>query len=211
VPPSAHEIVIADEPDAWERLGFLVDGDGSFQLGGLRIVAAGAGVGEGIVRLAVEGLPACRERPDGLAIVAGEPFSSRAGRAAPHPNGALAVDHVVAFTDALPRTLAALEAAGMEVRRIREPPESPARQAFLRLGEVVLEVVETGRPPVAFWGLVIVVADLAACAELLGPLLGRPRDAVQPGRRIATVRPEASLSVALALMAPRPPQPPASS
>ena len=39
--------------------------------------------------------------------------------------------------------------------------------------------------------------------EGLGPLVGPPKDAVQPGRRIATVSPEAGLGTALALMSPR--------
>jgi hypothetical protein len=37
-------------------------------------------------------------------------------------------------------------------------------------------------------------------AEALGDLLGRPRDAVQPGRRIATLRAEAGLGPAIAFM-----------
>jgi hypothetical protein len=37
-------------------------------------------------------------------------------------------------------------------------------------------------------------------AEALGDLLGSPRDAVQPGRRIATLRPEAGLGPAIAFM-----------
>lgn len=86
------------------------------------------------------------------------------------------------------------------LRRLREPPEAPARQAFLRLGPVILELVETGHAAPAFWGLVVTVADLDAAAAGLGELLGSPRDAVQPGRRIATVRQAAGLSVALALM-----------
>ena len=75
--------------------------------------------------------------------------------------------------------------------------------AFHRLGPLVLEVVGGGERP-ALWGLVVVVADLDACARELGPLLGDVRAAVQPGRRIATVRPEAGVPVALALMTPQP-------
>jgi hypothetical protein len=67
----------------------------------------------------------------------------------------------------------------------------------------VLELVG-GRERPALWGLVVVVADLDACARDLGPLLGDARPAVQPGRRIATVRREAGLPVALALMTPQP-------
>ena len=119
-----------------------------------------------------------------------------------HPNGALAVDHVVAFTDDLDRTSAALERAGAPLRRRAEPrPGTP--MAFHRLGPLVLEVVGGSERP-ALWGLVVVVADLDACARELGPLLGDVRAAVQPGRRIATVRPEAGVPVALALMTPQP-------
>jgi hypothetical protein len=194
VPAAARQIAVPDEPAAWERLGFAVGEDGAFEVGGVAVAT-----GRERFELTVEGLRA--EEPDALAIV------SSSGRYGPlsrhdHPNGALAVDHVVAFTDALDRTLAALEAAGLELRRLREPPEAPARQAFLRLGPCILELVETGT--LGLWGLVVVVPEL----DGLGELVGTPRDAVQPGRRIATVRREAGLSVALAFMTPRPQQPP---
>jgi hypothetical protein len=122
-----------------------------------------------------------------------------------HPNGALRVDHLVAFTPALARTVEAMEMAGLSLRRVREPgePGPPVRQAFFRLGEVILEVVEDPRAsegPARFWGLTICVADLDACAELLGERLGEIHDAVQPGRRIATVRREAGLGVRVALI-----------
>ncbi len=103
------------------------------------------------------------------------------------------VDHVVALTDALPRTTEALEDAGFELRRVAGP------MAFFRFGECILELVERGPAP-ALWGVVFVVDDL----DGLGPLVGEPRDAVQPGRRIATVRREAGLSTAVAFMTPRP-------
>jgi len=107
------------------------------------------------------------------------------------------VDHVVALTDDMDRTLAALRDAGLELRRERR---APARQAFFNLRTLILEVVEApGRAP-ALWGLTVVVEDLGA----LGPLVGEPHDAVQPGRRIATVRREAGLPTALAFMTPRP-------
>jgi hypothetical protein len=48
------------------------------------------------------------------------------------------------------------------------------------------------------------VTDLDAAAARLGDGLGTPRDAVQPGRRIATARGAAGLGVPLALMTPRP-------
>jgi hypothetical protein len=199
----AREIVVADDPAAWEGLGFAVAPGGAMAFGGIRVVAAGRGAGEGIVRVAAAGLADGGERPDGLPIVAAG-AAAGAEAAAPHPNGAVALDHVVAFTGDLDRTLAALRRSGLDLRGLRQPPEAPARMAFLRLGGLLLELVETGADPPSFWGLVVVVEDLDAAAGRLGDRLGRPRDAVQPGRRIATVRPEAGLSVALALMTPRP-------
>ena len=65
------------------------------------------------------------------------------------------------------------------------------RQAFFRVGRPILEVVEAAdmEPRAArFWGITFTTADIDAAAELLGDKLGRVKDAVQPGRRIATVR-----------------------
>ena len=52
------------------------------------------------------------------------------------------------------------------------------------------------------WGLAFGVEDLDATARALGDLLGSPRDAVQPGRRIATLRSDAGLGPAIAFMSP---------
>jgi catechol 2,3-dioxygenase-like lactoylglutathione lyase family enzyme len=136
-------------------------------------------------------------------------------RGQPQPNGVLGIDHVVAFTPNLERTSAALRAAGLDFRRLREQPTpgGGGHQAFFRLGEVILEVVQAPpdsriaeRPdgPARLWGLSFLVADLAATAEALGALLGEPRDAVQPGRRIAALRREAGLGPAVAFMTPGP-------
>ena len=115
------------------------------------------------------------------------------------------MDHLVVFTPDLERTTAALEEIGVERRRVREVEAdgSPLRQGFFRLGEVILEVVEHAdvEPgPARFWGITFAVADLDAAAELLGDRLGSIRDAVQPGRRIATVRSEAGLGLPVALI-----------
>ena len=218
---AARELVIADEPAAWARLGFLAGDDGALAVGGLRIRPAGRAAGEGLVELRVEGLAS--GRPDGLPIVAataagpaeqtaaapaarGDAGPAEQTAAAPaargdagHPNGALAIDHVVVFTDDRDRTAAALVAAGGDERRRGEPPELPARMAFVRFGELVVEVAEAGGPP-RFWGLTVTVADLEAVAGVTGPA----RPAVQPGRRIATVPRDAGIAVALAFITPRP-------
>jgi hypothetical protein len=129
------------------------------------------------------------------------------GASAIHPNGAIGIDHVVVVTPDFDRTAAALEEAEMPLRRVREVPgvgeRRPFRQGFRRLGPTILELVEAAgaQPgPARFWGLVVVVADLDVLAERLGDHLGRVRDAVQPGRRIATLRESAGLGVAVAFM-----------
>lgn len=144
-------------------------------------------------------------RVDGLSEAApAQPASG--GR--PHPNGALVVDHLVVLTPDLERTTAALAAIEVERRRVREveTDDGLLRQGFFRLGEVILEVVshpgiEAG--PARFWGITFTVEDLDRCAELLGERLGSIRDAVQPGRRIATVRASAGLDLPVALMSRR--------
>jgi hypothetical protein len=191
---AAREIAIADDPAAWAALGFAPEAGGVIALGGLRVRLAGRDAGRGVLALSVDGL--VEEPADGLPVVAAGPVA--AAPAGEHPNGALGIDHLVVFTDDHDRTADALAAAGGDVRRRGGPPELPAPMAFVRFGELIIEVAEAGGPP-RFWGLTVTVPDLDALA---GPLLGEARDAVQPGRRIAPVRREAGLSVALALMSP---------
>ena len=91
----------------------------------------------------------------------------------------------------------------MELRRVRDA--GGFRQGFRRLGPAILELVEVPKAPpgpATFWGLVVIVSDLIALAERLGERLGPIRPAVQPGRRIATLRPSAGLTEAVAFMDP---------
>ena len=173
----------------------------------LRLAGGEGGIGgwtlAGAESADLDGLPTdLASRPSGE-------FLAHRARNSPHehPNGVLRIDHLVVFTPALGRTVTALEAAGLSLRRIREPdePGPPVRQAFFRLGEVILEVVEDQRAdagPARFWGLTFCVADLDACAKLLGERIGEVHDAVQPGRQIATLRSEAGLGVPVALISP---------
>ena len=120
-----------------------------------------------------------------------------------HANGVTEIDHVVMLTPTLERTIEDLENQGIELRRIREGQTGMGtyRQAFFRVGRPILEVVEaTG--PARFWGITFTTADIEGAAALLGDKLGRVKDAVQPGRRIATVRKEAGLGVPVALISP---------
>jgi hypothetical protein len=127
---------------------------------------------------------------------------------ADHELGAIGLDHVVLLTDSLERTCGAVaDATGAPLKRIREV--GAMRQGFHRIGPggLVVEVVE--RPELAgtghatMWGFVLDVRDLDAAVAFLGPeRIGDPKDAVQPGRRIATVRSSVGLGAAIALMSP---------
>jgi hypothetical protein len=126
----------------------------------------------------------------------------------------VAIDHLVAFTPELERTVGAFERSGVECRRIREvgSPEARLRQAFFRFGEVICELVEVPAEradpggEARFWGLTVTVDDLDSAVVGLGERCGSIRDAVQPGRRIATVREAAGLGLPVALISPQPPR-----
>jgi hypothetical protein len=206
-----NELTVADEPATWAALGFAVDGD-LCRVGSVPIRLAGRDAGPGIVGWTLRGVAS--DELDGLPTRSADGPASTASAPAPavHPNGITELDHVVAITPALDRTVAALQVAGLNLRRIREEPTpvGAPRQAFFRLGDVILEVVQapddalerSGGPdgPAFFWGLAFKVADLDATVARLGEHASQPRDAVQPGRRIATLRRSAGLAVSVALM-----------
>jgi hypothetical protein len=201
------ELVLADEPERWSALGFTVL-DGCCQLGRVRLRLAGCAAGRGLVRWALRAI--ATDELDGLPTTRSD--SPLPAPAPAHPNGALAIDHIVVMTPALERTVAALQVAGLDLRRIREQP-TPAgapRQGFFRLGEEILEVVqepdgaiERGggvERPAHMWGLALRVDDLDRAALALGANAGSIRPAVQPGRRILTLRRSAGLAVPVALV-----------
>jgi hypothetical protein len=205
------ELTIADEPSTWAALGFALDGD-VCRVGALPIRLAGRAAGRGIVGWTLRG--AASDALDGLPTQRADGGAPAADGGPPpaHPNGIAGFDHVVAITPVLERTVAALRAAGLDLRRIREEP-TPAgapRQAFFRLGAAILEVVQEpavaiergGGPdhPAFFWGLAFVAPDLDATVARLGDHVSEIRPAVQPGRRIATLRRSAGLALPVALM-----------
>jgi hypothetical protein len=206
--PTLDQLTVADRPEAWRACGFQVDGD-ICVVGDTRIRLAAGDAAKGLTgwslrNIEVTGL-------DGLPTTRSDrPFPDEQPV---HPNGVSALDHVVAISADLDRTVAVLQGAGLDLRRIREEP-TPAgapRQAFFRLGGVVLEVVQapeeaierTGSDrPVFFWGLAFVAPGLDATVASLGDRVGEIRAAVQLGRRIATLRRSAGLAVPIALITP---------
>ena len=204
-------------------MGFTVDGTGNCLIGGVRIVLEGGdqglcawsldGIesGGGIDGLATHRAPFGASGPGQAASEGGtDPTTAVAGA---HPNGVLTIDHVVVTSPDPDRTIRALQAVGLEPRRTRQ--HGAMRQTFFRLGPVILELVGPlagpedqqqrapapgGDGPARFWGIAFTVADLDATARLLGDRLGGVKDAVQPGRRIASLRKEAGLAVPVAFM-----------
>jgi hypothetical protein len=225
-------LVVGDAPEAWTALGFAVEGD-SVALGEVRVRAAGTQAGKGLIGWSLrgvgeseldqlDGLPTTLvddPAPAGATLDPGASPGSEHPRPSPsHPNGITGVDHVVTITPRLERTVAALEAAGLDLRRIREEltPAGAPRQAFFRLGATILEVVQepadvaaTNGPdrPAFFWGIALLAPDIEATVAALGPdRVSEIRAAVQPGRRIASLRRDAGLSLPVALISPRPPR-----
>lgn len=204
------ELVVADSPEAWAALGFEMDGDVCV-VGDLRIRLTGRDAGRGLAGWSLRGVGGADL--EGLPTTLSDRPPPEAHPA--HPNGIAAIDHVVAITPQLDRTVAVLQGAGLDLRRIREQP-TPAgapRQAFFRLGAVILEVVQEPREaiergggedrPAFFWGLAFAVPDLDATVAALGDHASDVRPAVQPGRQIATLRRSAGLSLPVALITPR--------
>ena len=192
--PTLEQLEIADEPADWRKVGFEVE-DGACRVSSVLLRLVGKGPRRGIV---------------GWTLGNGEPSTIRAS---PHPNGVARIDHVVLMSPDLDRTVADLRSDGFDLRRVREgdTPGGSTRQAFFRVGEPILEVVQAPEGtsvardpdgPARLWGLAFRVEDLEQTASTLGDLVGTPRDAVQPGRRIATLRPEAGLGPAIAFMTP---------
>jgi hypothetical protein len=196
--PSLVAVELADEPGLWEALGFAVR-DGAAELGGVRIRLGAPS--RGIVGWSIHGLPPTQDL-DGLPTTP-VPTLPQPNPVA-HPNGATGLDHVVVTSPDFDRTATALEAVGMPLRRIRDA--GGFRQGFRRLGPAILELVEaSGAPadePARFWGLVVIVADVDELKRNLGDVVGDPKPAVQPGRRIVTLRQSAGLGQPVAFISP---------
>ncbi len=205
---SIAELNVADDPERWRAAGFTVDEDGVCQIGSVRLrIAPGADGRSGVLGWVLAGTPDEEVSDvDGIPTSVGEPSAAPAGD---HPIGARVIDHVVVTTPDLDRTVAVIERAlGLPLKRTRdgEAYGRPMRQAFFRMGEVILEVVGSPEPdpsggPARFFGIAITVDSLEAARAMLGPdVVGEAKPAVQPGRSIATVRSTAGLSVPVALM-----------
>lgn len=196
------ELVVGGLPDPWESFGFAkLSHEGSRALFSLAdvVLVVDSSLEPGMVCWTLAGAPHPGNGIDGIVTHhATEGFAGEPGRV-----GCLGVDHVVIRTDNLDRTCAAItESTGADVRRVRDAGGG-VTQAFHKLGAVVVEVVAGGDQVQVphLWGFVVNVSDLDAVATWAGPdVVGTPKPATQPGRRIATARSGAGLGVPFALM-----------
>jgi len=187
--PRLRALELAEDPASWAALGFCV-ADGRCVVGTTELRLRGGGGG-----------------------ITGWELDDAGGPPPPdptHPNRVVGVDHVVLQAADLEAVVAGLERNGLPCRGRRAAGD--LRQAFHLLADALIEVVGPAQPPPdadaswSFWGLTLVCEDLDAAAALLGERLGHVKDAVQPGRRIATVRAqEAGVHVPLAFITPRVP------
>jgi hypothetical protein len=213
-PVTIDEITLSGDPSRWAALGFTI-AENAICLGDVTLRFGEDPQGGGILSwslrdiasTALDGLPTTRStRP---------PASAAEADTHQHAGGVIAIDHIVAMSPHLERTVSALQAAGLDLRRLREEP-TPAgapRQAFFRLGHEILEVIQVpdemlahagGRDrPARFWGLALLAEDLERAVAAFGSSVGEIKSAVQPGRRIATVARSAGLSLPVALMSRR--------
>ena len=198
-------LVVGDAPEAWGRAGFAVAGGDRLAVDGVTIHLVGDGASRGILAWTLDH-PAARTVDGLVQDDPGDPAPPAA-----HPNGAELLDHVVVGTSDVERTTSALAELGLEPRRevagTRDGRDTVFR--FFLLGTCVLELIGPPEPtgsdrPARFWGVAFTVDDLDATAAELGDLCGEPHDAVQPGRRIASLRhDDAGISVPVAFMSPR--------
>lgn len=130
-----------------------------------------------------------------------------------HPNGVTSIDHIVVASGNPGRTVDALEAAGFPKRRERHATDQGAGvvQHFFWAGDVIIELIGPGedRPltaePCKVFGLALVSEDLDATSTFLGDRISPVREAVQKGRRIATLRTrDLGISLPVAIMSPHP-------
>ncbi len=214
------QVEVGDGADAWRRAGFAVDADGCFEVGGVHVCCTGDGEG---VRAWTLGVDEPADRPaevDGLSTR----WERDLGAVPPrrdegHGNGAVLLDHLVVGSPNRDRTVAAFdEALGLAPRRTTQHELYGRRmvQTFFVLRPTVVEVIsrpadvgpderpDGGDGPATFWGLAFTVEDLDRTCALLGDAISEPRDAVQPGRRIASLRhADLGVSVPTAFLTPR--------
>ena len=202
---------VGDDPANWAAAGFMTAGS-SVVLPGVEIRCVGRSAPETPTlvfdRAGWTGEAAPPAELDGIGCRY-EQFDPADRTAAPsHPNGIGRLDHLVVFATSLDRVRSALAAHRLEIRRERSTQlmGAPAVQVFAWAGSTILEIVVpegAADAPARVWGLAFEADDLDATAAWFGEAAGSIRPAVQPGRRILSLRHEAlGFSLTAAVMSP---------
>jgi len=207
---SQLQALIVDDPiEAWTAAGFA--GEDVVTIGSTTVVTTAAsenrgdGHRQGIVGASIAGIGEL----DGLDLGSWVPTPGDIIDT-DHPNGVVAIDHVVVMTPDSDRTTEAFEAQGIDARRVRriELEGGDRRQTFFWLGDVICEVVGPDEPagdgPAQWWGLALTVRDLEATVTLLGEAASPIKPAVQPGRFVSTLRRDVGLGVPILFISEHP-------
>ena len=206
------QLIIGGEAEAWSSVGFdvmeLANGESVSQIGSVQLVFDPTGE-RGILGAAVYGTSGAI---DSLKFDMGPNLTSSSIDAYPrsvHPNGVTQIDHLVVTTPDCDRTTRAFESTGILPRRVRTfgNDEAKMRQTFFWLGDVILELVgpdqSEANSHAMFWGLALISDNLQATADYLGEKCTQVKPAVQPGRKITTIKTrEIGITTSLAVMSP---------
>jgi len=200
---------IADDPELWQDLGFIVSDAGVCRIGPVEHRLTGASDGQrGIVRWGVSGIDSAVTDIDGIETLV-EASGPADAEAENHPNGVFRIDHLVVLSSSTPRTAAAFEGVGLERRgHITENHAGDAvDMTFFWFGDTLIELAGPPEPaaeqrPARLRGIAYSARDLDASKAFLGDRLTEPKDAVQRGRQIAAIRREVGSTVPIALMSP---------
>ena len=206
---------ITDPPDLWRAHGFDVNGDDRCVVNGVEHrlgVDAGSTGASGVIGWGVSGIDAAAAV--GVADIDGIPTTIVPDQdvrppTPRHPNGVFRIDHLVIRTPDTPRTVASLEALGNRRRggRTTNSAGDAVDMTFFWAGDTLLELSGPPTPkpdggPARLAGIAYATDDLDATVALLGERSTPPRDAVQPGRRIAALTGSAGSTVPTAFMTP---------
>ena len=130
--------------------------------------------------------------PEAVTSICGIPAFEYNKKSEPvkHPNGCISVDHVVLHSNDAEFVKAEFAKLQLHPRAVRDDIYPGLTQIFYRPGQgTVIEVVVNKDFPKAFlWGATVVVTDIDVAKNLLKENASEPKKAVQPGRKIMTVR-----------------------
>jgi hypothetical protein len=221
--PLQLELVeLGDSAAAWSAAGFTVTDHHTIELGRTTICCSADAKpfhGWGINSLGGNESGSGLESIDGLKLLPPQTRTSPAisRPTPPHPNGISSIDHIVVTTGNCDRSIKAFESAGFVIRGERNTTSygSPMRQVFFWAGDVIVELMGPAKgqavreAPASVFGLALVTTDMQRTSEVLGDLLGTPKDAVQPGRKIAGLRTKSvGIGLPIAVMSQHRPQTP---